>query len=64
MDEGSTQGVIVVSAVERERILVVEEILVAFALLATSAILAHVRCSDVMIIRCSDTMLLFYGENE
>ena len=64
MGEGGTQGAIGVVTVEREGTLVVEEVLVAFALLATSAILAYVRCRDVMIIRCSNTMLLFYGKNE
>ena len=50
MGEGSTQGAIGVVTVEREGTLVVEEVLVAFALSAASVILAYVRCSDVMII--------------
>ena len=47
--EGGAQGIIGVSAVEREGTLVVVEVLIASALLVASAILAHVRCSDVMI---------------
>ena len=60
--EGGTQGAIGVVTVEREGALVVEEVLVAFVLLAASAILAPIRCNDVMIIQCSDTKILFYSE--
>ena len=49
VSKGGTQKFIMVSSVKREGTLVIQKILTAFALLAVSAILAHVKCSDTMI---------------
>jgi hypothetical protein len=41
VDKGGTQGFIMIPVVKCDRTLIVEEILVAFALLAAFAMLAH-----------------------